>query len=165
MSPPSVLACALLAASAVVATPHRGGSPPACGHTKTVTVTVTETATASASCSTATATASASLTNELPTGTTLVATATATAYLQYGLNDAAKEAGKLWFGTAADIPQTGELTDPYYLAQFNNTHDFGEAAPGASTGLPVHVLTSPSRGTPGYDVSLLKSQQKTGHPS
>lgn len=68
-----------------------------------------------------------SLTSENPTGTTLIATATAT---NYGLDDAAKAIGKLWFGTAADIPQTGEITDPYYMAQFNNTHDFGEATPG-----------------------------------
>lgn len=47
----------------------------------------------------------------------------------YGLNDAAKAAGKLWFGTAADIPGTGEADDPYYMAEFNNTHDFGGATP------------------------------------
>lgn len=63
--------------------------------------------------------------NTNPT-TTIVATATAT---DYGLNDAAKGAGKLWFGTAADIPGTGEAEDPYYMAEFNNTHDFGGATP------------------------------------
>ncbi|KAJ4396708.1 hypothetical protein N0V93_000929 [Gnomoniopsis smithogilvyi] len=111
---------------------------------KTVTVVKTVTASADAECptssssvasptslntaytnSSATTTAS-TLTSENPTGTTLIATATATSS---GLNDAAKAIGKLWFGTAADIPQTGEITDPYYLAQFNNTHDFGEATP------------------------------------
>lgn len=59
----------------------------------------------------------------------MAGTATATSY---GLNDAAKAAGKLWFGTAADIPQTGEINDPYYMAQFNDTHDFGGATPGES---------------------------------
>lgn len=111
---------------------------------KTVTVVRTVTEAARAECTSAssltsatslttgytnssvTATAS-SLTNENPTGTTLTATATAT---NYGLNDAAKAIGKLWFGTAADIPQTGEIDDPYYMAQFNNTNDFGEATPG-----------------------------------
>lgn len=101
-----------------------------------VPLTSTVTVTAPAVCSSPIASNSTSVTaspttsylnNENPTGTTLVATATAT---NYGLNDAAKAAGKLWFGTAADIPQTGEITDPYYLAQFNNTHDFGEATPG-----------------------------------
>ena len=64
-------------------------------------------------------------TNTNPT-TTIKATATAK---NYGLNDAAKAAGKLFFGTAADIPGTGEDTDQYYLKEFNNKHDFGEATP------------------------------------
>lgn len=63
--------------------------------------------------------------NTNPT-TTLLATATAKSY---GLNDAAKAAGKLFFGTAADIPGTGEATDKFYLKEFNNKHDFGEATP------------------------------------
>lgn len=58
--------------------------------------------------------------------TTLLATATNKAF---GLNDAAKQAGKLWFGTAADIPGTGEAQDVYYMREFNNPHDFGEATP------------------------------------
>lgn len=45
------------------------------------------------------------------------------------MNDLAKEAGKLWFGTAADIPGTAETTDPDYLAVFTNPHNFGEATP------------------------------------
>lgn len=135
MSLRSFLNYGLLAAHMAVASPHGYGD-------KTVTVVKTVTAPARAECptsassmsslttaytnSSATTTAS-SLTNENPTGTTLIATATATAS---GLNDAAKAIGKLWFGTAADIPQTGEIDDPYYMAQFNNTHDFGEATPG-----------------------------------
>lgn len=117
----------LLVAPLVAAIPHHGGD-------KTVTVTVTapalavcSTSAASNSSVTAATATTSSLVDENPTGTTLVATATAT---NYGLNDAAKAAGKLWFGTAADIPQTGEIDDPYYMAQFNNTNDFGEATPG-----------------------------------
>lgn len=99
---------------------------------KTVTVTKFKTVTAAvaAECSTTSAvttvsSSSVGSSNTDPT-TTIVATATAT---NYGLNDAAKEAGKLWFGTAADIPGTGEAEDPYYMAEFNNTHDFGGATP------------------------------------
>jgi hypothetical protein len=68
-------------------------------------------------------TTSTSATNTNPT-TTLVATATG----KSGLNDAAKAAGKLWFGTAADIPGP-ETSDKYYMKEFNNAHDFGEATP------------------------------------
>lgn len=101
---------------------------------QTKTVKVTETVKVTASCSLSSSITSHSSTsvttttssaNTIPT-TTLLATATAT---NYGLNDAAKRAGKLWFGTAADIPGTNETTDPYYLKEFNNAHDFGEATP------------------------------------
>ncbi|OQO15243.1 hypothetical protein B0A48_00626 [Cryoendolithus antarcticus] len=74
----------------------------------------------------ATATTS-STTNTNPTITktaTDVPTATAS-----GLNVAAKNAGKRWLGTAADIPGTGEGADPYYLAEFSNANEFGEATP------------------------------------
>ena len=57
--------------------------------------------------------------------TTLLATATSNSY---GLNDAAKADGKLCFGTAADIPGA-ETSDPYYMREFNNTHDFGCTTP------------------------------------
>ncbi|KAI0481161.1 glycoside hydrolase superfamily [Xylariaceae sp. FL0804] len=62
-------------------------------------------------------------------GTSPTTTITATAASSPGLNDAAKATGKLWFGTAADIPGTDELTDSYYMAEFNNTRDFGGATP------------------------------------
>lgn len=80
---------------------------------------------ASGSGSVSASTTSSASSNTVPT-TTLLATATATGY---GLNDAAKKAGKLWFGTAADIPGTQEPEDFYYMQEFNNTHDFGEATP------------------------------------
>lgn len=120
MSLRSLLAHGLVVAPFVAATHHSD-------NTVTVTSTATVTVTASAVCSVSATATTSSLVDENPTGTTLVATASAT---NYGLNDAAKAAGKLWFGTAADIPQTGEIDDPYYMAQFNNTNDFGEATPG-----------------------------------
>lgn len=130
MSFRSLLTCVLATAPvAVMASPHGPRD-------NTVTVTETRTITAAAACSasssvttaynsTTVAPTTSSASNTNPT-TTLVATATAT---NYGLDDAAKAAGKLWFGTAADIPGTRELEDVYYMAQFNNTHDFGEATP------------------------------------
>ena len=42
-----------------------------------------------------------------------------------GLNLAAKAAGKLWFGTAADIPGA-EQQDQYYMEELLNYKDFGE---------------------------------------
>ena len=108
-------------------------SPAGLGNTKTVTVTKTEkakTVTVTESCSATSAPSgtSSSISKHSKTNptTTIVATATAT---NYGLNDAAKATGKLWFGTAADIPGTAELSDKYYMKEFNNTHDFGEATP------------------------------------
>lgn len=71
------------------------------------------------------ATSTSTPTNTNPT-TTLKATSTAKSP---GLNDAARALGKLFFGTAADIPGTNETTDKYYLKEFNNRHDFGEATP------------------------------------
>lgn len=120
----------------VMALPHHPSNRPV---TVTEYKTVTETAapacsgsssvvslnSTSAAVTPTTTSTSAGISNTIPT-TTLVATATAT---NYGLNDAAKAAGKLWFGTAADIPGTGEAQDEYYMTQFNNTHDFGGATP------------------------------------
>ncbi|KAK5116132.1 hypothetical protein LTR62_008458 [Meristemomyces frigidus] len=77
---------------------------------------------ASSSTSTVATTTTTSASNTVPT-TTLLATATG-----HPLDVAAKAAGKLWFGTAADIPGTGEAQDPYWAAEFNST-DFGEATP------------------------------------
>lgn len=85
------------------------------GATKTVTVT------ASGSCDAATTTSTAA--DSTSPSTTLTATATAR---NVGLNKAAKAKRKLWFGTAADIPGTGELQDKYYMQEFNNALDFGE---------------------------------------
>jgi endo-1,4-beta-xylanase len=67
-------------------------------------------------------------TTTTPTKTNPTTTLLATATGKFGLNDAAKQAGKLWFGTAADIPGD-EQSDKYYMKEFNNTHDFGEATP------------------------------------
>ncbi|KAK5164514.1 uncharacterized protein LTR77_009720 [Saxophila tyrrhenica] len=70
--------------------------------------------------------APAKTTDVSATTTTLLATATNKAF---GLNDAAKQAGKLWFGTAVDIPGTGEAQDKFYFREFKSPHDFGEATP------------------------------------
>lgn len=77
--------------------------------------------------------------NPSATTTTLIATATNKAF---GLNDAAKAAGKLWFGTAVDIPGTGEAQDPYYMREFKSPHDFGEATP--ANIMKVRALSPPT---------------------
>lgn len=43
---------------------------------------------------------------------------------EYGLNDAAKARGKLYFGTATEPSKY--LQDAAYYRQLNNTHDFGQ---------------------------------------
>ncbi|KAK1807499.1 hypothetical protein LTR12_018151, partial [Friedmanniomyces endolithicus] len=45
-----------------------------------------------------------------------------------GMADAAEAIGR-YFGTAADIPGTGEASDPYYMAVFNNSHNFDQVTP------------------------------------
>ncbi|KAK5692878.1 hypothetical protein LTR97_010354 [Elasticomyces elasticus] len=45
-----------------------------------------------------------------------------------GMADAAEAVGR-YFGTAADIPGTGAGSDPYYLAVFNNSHNFDQVTP------------------------------------
>ncbi|KAI9701661.1 MAG: hypothetical protein M1820_006432 [Bogoriella megaspora] len=82
----------------------------------------------------------ASQTNTSAT-TTLVATATGT-----GLNDAAKATGKLYFGTAADIPGD-EQSDTYYLAEYNNTSDFGATTP---ANIMKYEFTEPAQGQFNY---------------
>lgn len=49
---------------------------------------------------------------------------------EYGLNDAAKARGKLYFGTATEPSKF--LKDAAYYKQLNNTHDFGQFVPEAS---------------------------------
>jgi endo-1,4-beta-xylanase len=45
------------------------------------------------------------------------------------LNSLAQNNGKLWFGTAADIPGTAEQTDKEYLRILENPKNFGEVTP------------------------------------
>ncbi|PMD15866.1 glycoside hydrolase family 10 protein [Hyaloscypha hepaticicola] len=45
------------------------------------------------------------------------------------LNSLAQDNGKLWFGTAADIPGTAEQTDKEYLRILENPKNFGEITP------------------------------------
>lgn len=82
-------------------------------------------ATTTSGSSAANSTASTSTVTNTSGSTTITATATGTK----GLNDYAKADGKLYFGTAADIPGTNETTDKYYLAELDNTHDFGQLTP------------------------------------
>lgn len=60
------------------------------------------------------------------------------------LNDYAKAIGKVYFGTAADIPGPG-LQDNAYLAVLNNTHEVGQLTPTnymkvfVPLGVPAHI--------------------------
>jgi endo-1,4-beta-xylanase len=45
------------------------------------------------------------------------------------LNSLAQDNGKLWLGTAADIPGTAEQTDKEYLRILENPKNFGEITP------------------------------------
>jgi endo-1,4-beta-xylanase len=45
------------------------------------------------------------------------------------LNELAQQHGKLWFGTAADIPGTNETSDAGYMAIVTNEKIFGELTP------------------------------------
>ncbi|KAK0261562.1 hypothetical protein LTR35_017525 [Friedmanniomyces endolithicus] len=92
----------------------------------TTTAVITSTTTAipsTTSSSSATSTSSGfELVTPTKTGTTS-ALASAT-----GMADAAEAIGR-YFGTAADIPGTGEASDPYYMAVFNNSHNFDQVTP------------------------------------
>lgn len=66
---------------------------------------------------------------------------------EYGLNDAAKARGKLYFGTATEPSKF--LNDAAYYRQLNNTHDFGQLVPEASM---KWDQTEPERGI--FDFSV-----------
>lgn len=51
---------------------------------------------------------------------------------EYGLNDAAKARGKLFFGFGTATESSKFLQDAAYYKQLNNTHDFGQLVPEAS---------------------------------
>lgn len=51
------------------------------------------------------------------------------------LNELAKKAGKLYFGTATD---NGELTDKKYVKILSDTDEFGQLTP--SNGMKVRLL-------------------------
>jgi endo-1,4-beta-xylanase len=59
-----------------------------------------------------------------------------------GLDAAAKAAGKLWFGTAANIPGIEE-NDQYYMQELANWPDFGAVTPANAQ---KHAFTEPQRG-------------------
>ena len=117
---------ALLAASQALAAPapgHHGSAKKSHCSTATSILSTSTSAPSSTSSSSAVTTTTVN-TQEYPTSTA-IATATGTK----GLNDYAKAAGKVYFGTAADIPGTAELSDVAYMTQLNNTHDFGQLTP------------------------------------
>lgn len=147
MSIRSLLALGLLAAKPIMAIPNC--NPQTVTVTKTVTASSSHSSSSSHSTSHSSSTSHGASTSSIhsssvssahsssitsapvePTtmdpapSTTLTATATGK-----GLNDYAKAVGKLYMGTAADIPGTPETTDPYYLAEFNNAADWGGATP------------------------------------
>ena len=57
------------------------------------------------------------------------------------LNDLARERGKLWFGTAADIPGP-EQQDEQYMTILNDTNIFGELTPANYMKVRTKVLCS-----------------------
>ncbi|EMC97633.1 glycoside hydrolase family 10 protein [Baudoinia panamericana UAMH 10762] len=102
----------------------------------TATTTTTKSTTSSPSSTTATTTTTSpvvsSMTSSTSSGFRLVtptktgstgALASAT-----GMADAAKAVGR-YFGTAVDIPGTGEASDPYYMAVLNNSRNFDQVTP------------------------------------
>lgn len=126
MAIPRILALALLS-SVAVAAPKPGanyGCPPASTITKTVTAPAsTVTVTSGAGSGSVTSSGSSSSTNTNPTTTE---TATYTSVI--GLNDYARATGKLYFGSAPDIPGV-EQQDVYYIAELENPHDWGQMTP------------------------------------
>ena len=62
----------------------------------------------------------------------VVGAPTTTPAIATNLNELAKAKGKLWFGTAADIPKTNEndeQTDQAYLSILTDPKIFGELTP------------------------------------
>ncbi|MCJ1390275.1 hypothetical protein MMC18_003133 [Xylographa bjoerkii] len=87
----------------------------------------------------ATTTSSALNTDPYPTSTLLGSDT-------QGLNDLAKATGKLYLGTAADIPGP-ELSDVGYMTLLNNTHEFGQLTP---ANYMKYEYTEPERGVFNY---------------
>lgn len=132
MSIRSLLSFGLLAAPLVSALPAADHKSTSC-RTSTSTShstshssshSSTQTSTHSSATSAVVTTTTSSASNTVMT-TTLLATATG----KTGLNDYAKKAGKLYFGTAADVPGTNETTDKYYRAELANRDDWGQVTP------------------------------------
>ncbi|GAM89544.1 hypothetical protein ANO11243_075830 [Dothideomycetidae sp. 11243] len=67
----------------------------------------------------------------------------------YGIDDYAKRAGKMYFGTAANLPTGGAINDKYYMAHFNNTQNFGQTT---ATNVMKWIYAEPERGV--FDFSL-----------
>ncbi|KAG9523534.1 glycoside hydrolase, partial [Aureobasidium melanogenum] len=149
MSIRSLLSFGLLAAPLVSALPAADHKSTSCStstsHSTTHSSSHSSTQTSAHSASTSavvTTTTTSSASNTVQT-TTLLATATG----KKGLNDYAKQAGKLYFGTAADVPGTNETTDKYYRAELANRDDWGQVTPANAM---KWVFTEPEQGVFNY---------------
>ncbi|KAK8203581.1 hypothetical protein M8818_005228 [Zalaria obscura] len=155
MSVRSLLTLGLAALPAVLGSPLEARAAAA----KTTTVTASaSTVTVTASASTVTVTASGSACGSITsapssshttsTSVNTNPTTTETATQTIGFNKAAKSLSpKRYFGTAADIPGTGENQDPYYMAELNNTKDFGQLTP---ANIMKWYATEPEQGVFNY---------------
>ncbi|KAH0402540.1 glycoside hydrolase, partial [Aureobasidium melanogenum] len=148
MSIRSLLSFGLLAAPLVSALPAADHKSTSCSTSTSHSTThssshsSTQTSAHSASTSAVVTTTTSSASNTVQT-TTLLATATG----KKGLNDYAKQAGKLYFGTAADVPGTNETTDKYYRAELANRDDWGQVTPANAM---KWVFTEPEQGVFNY---------------
>ncbi|KAK3671745.1 hypothetical protein LTR78_008290 [Recurvomyces mirabilis] len=110
--------------SPVTTTSSTTSSTPVSSSTSSTTSAVSSTSTTTPVVSSTTTSTSSGFKLETPTKTgTTGALASAT-----GMAQAAEAIGR-YFGTAADIPGTGETSDPYYLAVFNDTRNFDQVTP------------------------------------
>lgn len=112
-----------------------------CLPASTITQTViapasTVTVTSGAGSGSATSSGLSTSTNANPT-----TTETATYTGVKGLNDYARATGKLYFGTAADIPGV-EQQDVYYVAELENPHDWGQVTPANYMKVSLRMITS-----------------------
>lgn len=149
----SVLAIALTLLQPALSTPTPTSSviAPNCNHDNCLRQFIRASAAVEAFCPTFTPTAGVALptfasncggdASRVASACSCLVTPTSTPSAGPYLNDLAKEAGKLWFGTAADIPGTAETTDPDYLAVFTNPHNFGEATPANTMKVRVNSIT------------------------
>lgn len=135
----ATIALSLLQPTLATPTPTASVIAPNCNHDNCLRQFIRASAAVEAFCPTFTPSAGVALPNFAPncggspsrvaSACSCLVTPTSTPTAGPYLNDLAKAAGKLWFGTAADIPGTDETTDEAYLAILTNPHNFGEMTP------------------------------------